>query len=168
MSLNVHIVSGFCGKDPEVKEGKSTKYGRFSVATDSYVGKDKKGKAQYETVWHNVEVFDTTAEYVEKHIGKGDYVEVVGEHRVDVVGEGKDKQYYHKIRAMRVQKVFFKKDKDESGDTDTDSKDESGDEDNSSRKSKEKETSSKSKESSKKKDEDADGGDEAESGDFPF
>ena len=71
MSVNLVILLGNFGKDPELGEGKSS-YCRFSIATTS----DYKGKQ--ETTWHNLVAFGKTAEVIVQYFSKGDPIYIEG------------------------------------------------------------------------------------------
>lgn len=72
------VVLGKLGKDPEVKKGSKGDFTVFSVATDSYAGKDENNKAKYETVWFDVTAFRQTGEFIATHAKKGDTVLIEG------------------------------------------------------------------------------------------
>lgn len=78
MSLNIVILTGRLGQDPELKySGDNQAVCNLRVATDeSY--KDKSGARQEKTEWHNVVVFGATAENVTKFLAKGREVAVQG------------------------------------------------------------------------------------------
>lgn len=69
---------GRLGMDPEVKElSQGKKLAKFSLATtDSY--KDQAGERVSETQWHNIVVWGSTADFVQKYLRKGMEVAVEG------------------------------------------------------------------------------------------
>ena len=68
--MNLHIIFGRLGKDPEAMKG-NTPGCRFSVATsESY--KDKAtGERKERVEWHNVQAWGVTATFVLKNMKKG-------------------------------------------------------------------------------------------------
>jgi single-strand DNA-binding protein len=75
---NKIIVVGKLGKDPEVKTGSKGNFTVFSLATDSYAGKDDTGKGKYNTTWFDVTTFRQTGEFIAGHAKKGDTLLVEG------------------------------------------------------------------------------------------
>src|SRR5579859_7213313 len=74
MSLNVVVVSGRLGKDPELRTTSGNKsVCSFSVAVDRGYGDKKK------TVWVPVEAWEKTAEAVARLVTKGKRIQVSGE-----------------------------------------------------------------------------------------
>ena len=72
--MNIVMLVGRVGQDPEVREMQNGKSARFSLATNTYIKGEKK------TTWHNVKVFDTKlAEVAESYVTKGSTIAVVGE-----------------------------------------------------------------------------------------
>lgn len=78
-SVNMVILAGNLGKDPEVKHlngGKSVC--NFSIAT-SETWKDRDGERQEKTEWHNCQVWqEGLIKVIEQYLSKGDKVHVVG------------------------------------------------------------------------------------------
>jgi single-strand DNA-binding protein len=77
-SLNKATLIGRVGKDPEVNHlDESRSMAKFSVATtESY--RDRDGKKVEDTAWHNIVVWNKTAEFAERFLHKGDMVCIVG------------------------------------------------------------------------------------------
>ena len=72
--MNIWMVSGNMGKDPELQvTAKGTAVTKFSVATTRWNGTEE------ETQWVNVVCWGKTAENVEMYARKGAHVDVVGE-----------------------------------------------------------------------------------------
>ena len=68
---------GNLGKDPEVKTFGDKKKASFSIATtDSY--KNQKGEKVEDTQWHNVVIWGSLVDVVEKYLKKGQEVCVEG------------------------------------------------------------------------------------------
>lgn len=80
--VNKVILIGRLGKDPDVKTiGNGSVVANFSIATsDSY--KDKTtGEKKETTEWHNIVVWRSLAEIVQKYVHKGDMVYIEGKLR---------------------------------------------------------------------------------------
>jgi|WetSurMetagenome_2_1015567.scaffolds.fasta_scaffold132312_4 single-strand DNA-binding protein len=77
-SINKVELSGFAGMDPEVKTLENGKQMiRFSLATsESY--KNQKDEWVRITVWHNIVMWDATAESALDKIKKGSFVKLTG------------------------------------------------------------------------------------------
>lgn len=75
---NIAIITGYVGKDPEVKYmDNGTGIANFSVATsDDY--KNKQGEKIEETEWHRIVIFGKLAEIVEKYVKKGSFLQLMG------------------------------------------------------------------------------------------
>lgn len=71
-------LAGFLGMDPEVKTfGSNKKVARVSIATsDAY--RNDKGEKVSETQWHNLVMWEKTAELAEKFLHKGSEVTIEG------------------------------------------------------------------------------------------
>ena len=65
--MNVTILNGHIGKDPEIKPNGIAE---FSLAT-SEKWKDKEGNKKEKTQWHNVVCFGAKADFVAKWVKKG-------------------------------------------------------------------------------------------------
>ena len=78
MAVNIAIVVGTLGKDPEVRFTQSGRaVANFSVATnESWVGQD--GNRQERTEWHNIVVWGKQAENCGQYLAKGRQVCVQG------------------------------------------------------------------------------------------
>lgn len=73
--MNISIISGRLGKDPELKTGQSgAEFCNFSVAVDRRPDKDGKK----ETDWFRCTAFGKSAAFVEKYFKKGDGIELQG------------------------------------------------------------------------------------------
>ena len=104
MSVNIAIVVGNLGKDPEVRFTQSGRaVANFSVATsESWTGQD--GNRQERTEWHNIVVWGKQAEACGQYLAKGRQVFVQGNIRSrsyeDKTG---NTRYITEIVAQRVQ-----------------------------------------------------------------
>lgn len=104
MSVNIAILVGNLGRDPEVRftqEGRAV--AKFSIAT-SDVWTDQDGKRQERTEWHNILVWGKQAESCGQYLSKGRQVFVQGNIRSrsyeDKTG---NTRYITEIVAQRVQ-----------------------------------------------------------------
>jgi single-strand DNA-binding protein len=88
--MNLVVLKGNIGKDPEVRQFEWGKAAKFSLATsESYT--DKKGERITETEWHNIVFRGPVCDVIEKHLHKGDQVVVTGKIKSRSY-ENKDKQ----------------------------------------------------------------------------
>jgi single-strand DNA-binding protein len=77
-SVNKVILLGSVGHDPEVKvTANGVPVGRFSLATNERF-KDKSGKFQDRTEWHNIVVWRRLAEIVGEFVSKGSQLYIEG------------------------------------------------------------------------------------------
>lgn len=104
MSVNIAIVVGNLGRDPEVRFTQSGRaVANFSVATsESWTGQD--GSPQERTEWHNIVVWGKQAESCGQYLSKGRQVFVQGriQTRKWTDQNGQDR-YTTEIVAQRVQ-----------------------------------------------------------------
>ncbi|MCY4488644.1 MAG: single-stranded DNA-binding protein [Deltaproteobacteria bacterium] len=104
MSVNIAIVVGNLGKDPEVRFTQSGRaVANFSIATsESWTGQD--GNSQERTEWHNIVVWGKQAEACGQYLSKGRQVFVQGriQTRKWTDQNGQDR-YTTEIVAQRVQ-----------------------------------------------------------------
>ena len=88
MSLNKVMLIGNVGKDPEVRylesnpqnPGNNVKVASFPLATSERF-KDRSGELRENTEWHNVVVWRSNADVVEKFVRKGTQIYVEGKLR---------------------------------------------------------------------------------------
>jgi single-strand DNA-binding protein len=103
MYINKAIIFGNLTRDPEVRALPSgMNVASFGIATNR-VYKDRDGKKQEQTDFHNISVFGRQADTVKQYLHKGDSVYVEG--RIQTRSWEKDgqKQYRTEIVAERVQ-----------------------------------------------------------------
>ena len=104
MSVNIAIVVGNLGKDPEVRFTQSGRaVANFPIATsESWTGQD--GSPQERTEWHNIVVWGKQAESCGQYLSKGRQVFVQGriQTRKWTDQNGQDR-YMTEIVAQRVQ-----------------------------------------------------------------
>lgn len=108
--INKVILLGTLGKDPEVRTISSgKKVANFSLATNE-TRKDKNGDKITETEWHNIVVWGTAAETVEKYLKKGSQVYIEGKIKTETFDD-KDgnKKEIKKIISEKFQFVGGKK-----------------------------------------------------------
>ncbi len=104
MSVNIAILVGNLGKDPEVRFTQSGRaVANFSIATSEvWTGQD--GNRQERTEWHNIVVWGKQAETCGQYLAKGRQVFVQGNIRTrsyeDKTG---NTRYVTEIVAQRVQ-----------------------------------------------------------------
>lgn len=76
-SVNLAIIVGNLGSDPEVREAGGTLVANFSVAT-SERWKDRQGNPQERTEWHRITAWGKLAEIARDYLKKGSKVYVQG------------------------------------------------------------------------------------------
>ena len=81
MSVNKVIIVGHVGKDPEMRStGSGKRLANLSVATSESWRDKASGERKEKTEWHRVVVFnDSTADFIEQYVRKGDLVYVEGQ-----------------------------------------------------------------------------------------
>lgn len=81
MSLNKVMLIGNVGRDPEIRyvDGPSgnAKVAQFTLATTERY-KDRNGEMRENTEWHNIVVWRSTADVVEKYVKKGTQLYIEG------------------------------------------------------------------------------------------
>jgi len=78
MSINKVILIGNIGQDPEIRRLESgMQVANFSLAT-SEIYKDKQGNKQTNTEWHNIQIWGSLADVVERYVKKGDKLYLEG------------------------------------------------------------------------------------------
>ena len=99
--MNVHLLVGRLGADPEFKTLDSgTAVASASLATSEF-WMDKEGVRQERTTWHKLEAWGKTAELLSK-AQKGSTISVEGSIKVDVVDKDDTKVYYTKTKINRM------------------------------------------------------------------
>ncbi len=100
------ILVGNLGADPEINQSQSgTVFGKFSLATS------KVYKGESKTSWHNITVFNKTAELCGKYIKKGSKVLIEGEIEYSVYEKDDGtKAYFTSINAFSVKFLDGKND----------------------------------------------------------
>ena len=91
--MNLHIILGRVGHDPELKYLPSgTAVCNVSIATDEPYKKD--GEFQKRTTWHRVTFFGAQAESVAEHVTKGRAIAVTGSVRRKIVKDDDGQREY--------------------------------------------------------------------------
>jgi single-strand DNA-binding protein len=76
--INKTFLGGRVGNDPALKEfDNGGRLLNFSLATTEKY-KNKQGETQETTYWHNIVIEGSAIDFVIKHVGKGDYLVLVG------------------------------------------------------------------------------------------
>ena len=104
MSVNMAILVGNLGKDPEVRFTQSGRaVANFSIATsEQWTGQD--GNRQERTEWHNIVVWGKQAESCGQYLSKGRQVFVQGSIRTRSYDDKEgNKRYITEVVAQRVQ-----------------------------------------------------------------
>lgn len=106
--INKVILVGTLGKDPETKYMPSgNAVTSFSVAT-SESWKDKAGKKQEVTEWHNITMFGKVAEIAEKYLKKGSKVYLEGKIKTEKYQKDGTDKYITKIVCHELQMLDSK------------------------------------------------------------
>ena len=78
MALNKVMLIGNVGNDPEIRNVQGgAKVASFNLATTERY-KDRDGNQHENTEWHNIVVWNKSADFVEKFVKKGSHVYVEG------------------------------------------------------------------------------------------
>lgn len=105
--MNSLILSGYVGKDPEVRVTQSgMTIANFSLGVNRRFSKDK-------TDWFNCTAFNKTAEFIEKYIRKGNQIVLEGEIQNDNYEKAGKKVYGFKVIADQVEFADSKQSKEE-------------------------------------------------------
>jgi single-strand DNA-binding protein len=81
-SVNLVVLIGNLGQDPEIAGGKNGKVPKLSIATSESWRDKTTGERKEETNWHRVTVFNPTAvEFAEKYLKKGNKIYVEGKQK---------------------------------------------------------------------------------------
>jgi len=98
--MNLVALSGYIGKEPDLKYSKSgMAYSIFSLATSD------REKGEEKTDWHSIVCFGKTAEFVGEYVHKGDLVEVEGKIKYETWEKDGVKRVSTKIVASRLKLV---------------------------------------------------------------
>lgn len=100
-SMNKITIMGRMGSDIELKQVGEHTLGKFTVATT------KKIKGEEKTQWHNVQVWNKTAEIISKYTGKGKRVLVEGEVEYNKYEKDGQTKYFTQINGNNVSIIDF-------------------------------------------------------------
>lgn len=101
--MNLVILTGNVGADPEVKEFDSgAKVVSLNLATTKKY-KDKSGEMQSKTEWHRLKAWNKTAELIQKWIKKGSKIGIEGELQYSMSENNGQKTYYTDIIVNRIE-----------------------------------------------------------------
>jgi single-strand DNA-binding protein len=107
--MNKAILIGNLGADPELRQvGDSAVCNMRIATTDSF--KDRDGKRQERTDWHNVSAWGPQGESCAKYLRKGSKVGVEGQIQTRSYDKDGQKHYATEIRASHVEFLDGKKD----------------------------------------------------------
>lgn len=80
--MNKAILMGHVGKDPEIRYVDTRPVATFTLATNERARRTASGvEIPERTEWHNIVMFDNSAEYAEKYIRKGTRMLIEGKIR---------------------------------------------------------------------------------------
>lgn len=91
MSLNLVVLIGNLGSDPEVRATSNSKVANFSLATSESFKDKTTGEKKSETTWHNIVLWKNWAEVAEKYLKKGMKISIQGKIKTRSY-DGKDGQ----------------------------------------------------------------------------
>ena len=116
MSVNKAILIGNIGRDIELRHSPSgMAVAKFALATNER-RKDKEGKWQDQTEWHNIVAFGKLAEFCGQYLGKGRSIYVEGSIRTRTYDDDKgNRRYFTEIIAQTIRFVGPKPQGTESG-----------------------------------------------------
>jgi single-strand DNA-binding protein len=106
MSVNKAILIGNIGRDIELRHSPSgVAVAKFALATNER-RKDKEGKWQDQTEWHNIVAFGKLAEFCGQYLGKGRSIYVEGSIRTRTYDDDKgNRRYFTEIIAQTIRFV---------------------------------------------------------------
>ncbi len=106
MSVNKAILIGNIGRDIELRHSASgMAVAKFALATNER-RKDKEGKWQDQTEWHNIVAFGKLAEFCGQYLGKGRAIYVEGSIRTRTYDDDKgNRRYFTEIIAQTIRFV---------------------------------------------------------------
>lgn len=106
--MNLVLLTGNVGSQPEIKQIGENKVASFSLATnESY--KNKQGEKVTKTEWHRLEYWGKTADIIERFINKGDLIEIHGSIRYEEYEKDGEKKFITKIRGEKIGFLSSKK-----------------------------------------------------------
>ncbi|MGP1621449.1 MAG: single-stranded DNA-binding protein [Candidatus Cryptobacteroides sp.] len=113
MSLNKVMLIGNVGKEPEIRyieTGSGSKVASFTIATTERY-RDKNGETKENTEWHNVVMWRSGADIVEKYVHKGTQIYIEGKLRSrSWTDQSGNKRYTTEVLADSIQLLGRKSD----------------------------------------------------------
>lgn len=105
MSLNLVVLLGNLGADPEGVEGKNGTICNFRMATNEK-WKDKSGEKQEKVEWHKVVAFGKLGDFVMEYFTKGKAIQVEGKLQTRTWDDKEgNKKYSTEVVAERIKFV---------------------------------------------------------------
>jgi len=115
--MNLVIITGHLGHDPEFKETKGDPVANLSIATTEKWTKD--GEKHSKTEWHRVVLWGKQAELANQYLKKGNQVTIQGKIQTRDYEKDGVKKYITEIVGQRIEFLGGKpKDSDEKGTVD--------------------------------------------------
>ncbi|WP_227430457.1 single-stranded DNA-binding protein [Psychrobacter sp. I-STPA6b] len=98
MSLNLAMIEGRLGRDPETRQVGQTTVTKLAVATTEKWNDKNSGQKMERTTWHNVEAWGRQGEIIAQYFKKGDGIGVQGTINTDEYEKNSEKRYATKIK----------------------------------------------------------------------
>lgn len=106
--MNLVILIGYVGADPEVRETQNSKVANIRLATSERY-KDKNGEYQDATEWHRLVIWGATANYVQQYVKKGDRLSVQGKLTTRSYEKDGETKYITEVRVFKLDNLSPKK-----------------------------------------------------------
>lgn len=100
MSLNLVIIEGRLGRDPETTQVGQSSVTKVAVATSERWNDRQTGEKRERTTWHNVEAWGKTGEIIQQYFKKGDGIGIQGSTQVDEYEKNGEKRFINKVKAQ--------------------------------------------------------------------
>lgn len=98
MSLNLAVIEGRLGRDPETRQVGQTTVTKIAVATSEKWNDKNSGQKMERTTWHNVEAWGRQGEIIAQYFKKGDGIGVQGTINTDEYEKNGEKRIATKIK----------------------------------------------------------------------
>lgn len=108
--MNKIILIGRVGKTPEVVTYKDGKVAKMTLAVSERFNRD--GEKVEEVEWFNLKAFGKLAEIIERYVGKGDKIAVVGKYKTREYEKEGEKKYFSEVIVGELE-MLSQKQKDE-------------------------------------------------------
>jgi len=102
--MNLAILQGRVGADPETKQVGETSVSRIRLAT-SRKYKDKSGELKEDTQWHSLDCWGALSDVVSKHVKKGCKLTIQGE----IQYRKHEEKWYTSIRVAKIDDIQWPK-----------------------------------------------------------